>query len=146
MWPTDLAQVLFIEEKCFGAEAWEKEDFTICFPTRTNYFGYVAEMAGLPVGFAVARTMINKDVVKIENIGVLPPFRLFGVGRLLVERVAESATRPKRMRALVRESNLGAQLFFSAIGWRATGMDRRPWSGIEEDGIQFFKRVVRERS
>lgn len=145
MWPTDLAQVLFIDEKCFGAEAWWKEDFTICFPTRTNYFGYVAEMAGLPVGFAVVRT-INQDAIKIEKLGVLPIFQKMGVGRLLVERVAESATRPKWLRALVRETNLGAQLFFSAIGWRATGMAPRPWSGIDEDGIKFFKRVLRERS
>ena len=145
MWPTDLRQVLLIAEKCFGAEAWGKEDFTICFPTRTNYFGYVAEMAGRLVGFAVSR-IINKYTVKIENIGVLPDFRLFGVGRLLVERVERSNTQPKRLRTLVRESNLGAQLFFQAIGWRATGMDPRPWSGIEEDGILFFKRVLRGRS
>lgn len=144
MWPTDMKQVMLIERACFGKDSWDEKDFSICFPTRTKHFGYVAEMAGRIVGYAVAR-QLNVTTLIIENMGVDPRFRFMGVGRLLVERVEKSAMEPKRLRALIRESNVDAQLFFRSIGWRATGMDPRPWSGVDEDGIQFFKRVLRER-
>ena len=87
--------------------------------------------------------ILDAHTIMLDNLAVLPEFRRLRVAsRLLGEMEDRPMVRPpKRFRAVVRESNLIAQLFFKFAGWRACGMLRRPWDGIGEDGIKFRKWV-----
>jgi ribosomal-protein-alanine N-acetyltransferase len=143
MWPADLVQVLVIEKICFGPDAWEAVDFRRCFVAQSPRLAHVAECAGRIVAYSACR-MIDFRTVMVENLGVLPPFRRSGIAGQLLARIEAQLCgyTPERMRAVVRESNLPAQLLFRSAGWRAVGMLRRPWPDCDDDGIKFFKRVL----
>ena len=143
MWPADLEQVLLIERACFPRTyAWESDDFCRCFALESRNLGWVVEMAGRLVAYAVL-WVLNPHILVLDNLAVLPSFRRMGIASLLLLQIEESraACRPLRLRALVRERNLPAQLCLRAAGWRAVGLLKRPWEGIDEDGIKFRKWV-----
>ena len=144
MWPGDEEAVMQIEAASFPvADQWTVEDFYGIFDPASPALGHIAQAAGRIVGFCVSR-ILDEHTLMIDNLAVHPVFRRLKVASRLLADLAgrQMIAWPKRFRAVVRETNLDAQLFFRATGWRAIGMLRRPWDGIEEDGIRFFKRVI----
>ncbi len=145
MWPGDEQETLRIEMASFPlCDQWAIDDFYQVFDPQSPANGHVAsirEYAGAPagriVGFCVTR-IIDEHTIMLDNLAVLPEFRRLRVAsRLLGDLEDRPMVRaPKHFRAVVRESNLVAQMFFRFAGWR---MLRRPWQGVAEDGIKFRK-------
>lgn len=144
MWPGDLEQVLIIERLSFPDEyAWQSADFNRCFAMESRNLGYVVELAGRLVAYAVVYACAPHALL-LDNLAVLPAFRRMGLAKRVLAEIEKpnSFSRPMRMRAVVRECNLPAQLTLRAAGWRAVGMSRQPWPDCDEDGIRFFKRLI----
>jgi ribosomal protein S18 acetylase RimI-like enzyme len=147
MWPADLEQVLLVERVSFPRQYWwQAEDFRRCFCPQTRNVAQVVEMAGRMVAFCVTYAQDHRTLM-IDSVAVLPAFRRMGLARCLLGRVEQKSfwCVPERLRALVTERNLEAQLFLRACGWRAVGMQTRPWKDSEDDAIKFFKRIIKDK-
>ena len=143
MWPGDEQETMRIETASFPLrDQWAIEDFYQVFDPQSPANGHVAIAAGRIVAFCVTR-ILDEHTIMLDNLAVLPEFRRLRVAsRLLGDLEDRPMVRPpKRFRAVVRESNLAAQMFFKFAGWRAVGLLKRPWEGIDEDGIKFRKWV-----
>jgi ribosomal-protein-alanine N-acetyltransferase len=137
MSPDDMPWIMPLERASFGRHAWSRDDFQAVFALSNGEIGIIAEAAGRLVGYGVAQRL-EKTVV-VMSVNVMPEFRRMGIGRMLVEELCKPGRdkRPKRRTCTVRESNLAAQLFFRALGWRAGFILRRPYEDSEEDGYTF---------
>jgi len=95
------------------------------------------------VGYCVLQIAPGQAAV-ILSIAVDESMRRQGVATLMLNRVRESLdakSRIGRVEALVRESNLPAQLFFKSCDFKATNTLSRPFGDCEEDGYEFILRV-----
>ena len=144
MWPQDVEYVLPIDRTCFHCFAWTREDFAKVFAIDRQEYGIIAEAAGRCVGFGVATR--RPHAVVLLNLAILPAFRRLGIGRMIVDELCRPARKchPDRLFAMVRESNLPAQMFFKSMGWKASFIRQRPWLECEEDGYCFRKKVGSE--
>ncbi|MCH2113753.1 MAG: ribosomal protein S18-alanine N-acetyltransferase [Pirellulales bacterium] len=127
----DMAEVLAIERESFEFP-WFEEDFIRCLRQR-NCIGMVAEQGERVVGFMIYE--LHKTRLHILNFSVSDSARRRGVGRQMAEKLASklSGQRRKRISLEVRETNLGAQLFFKNVGFRATSVLRAYYDDSPED-------------
>lgn len=127
----DMPEVMCIEAACFEYP-WSESDFLECLRQR-NYIGMVAESNDLIAGFTVYE--LHKTRLHIVNFAVLPDFQRSGVGAQMVSKLVGKlcAQRRTRITVDVRESNLGAQLFFKTQGFFATGIVESPYDDSDED-------------
>jgi GNAT superfamily N-acetyltransferase len=102
-----------------------------------DYLSFMAEMDGIPVGFAMAQ--ISKQYV--FAVFVLPPHEEKGVGRGLMAAV-ESGLQSCGIRSAWLSTgadwNLRAHKFYRRLGWRA--------DGVLEDGQIVFRKDIVEQS
>lgn len=136
----DMDEMLAIESACFQWDAWREEDFVKMLLQR-DVIGVVAEHDEAVVGYLVYR--LSKKGITIENLAVDPALWKMGVGRALIEKQQRklSATRRTWLRSHVLDSNLNAQLFFKAMGFRATGISANHY----DDGSDAYKMVYRHQ-
>jgi ribosomal-protein-alanine N-acetyltransferase len=82
---------------------------------------------------------LHKWSLRLLNFAVAPEVRQTGVGRAMVQRLIDKLSQQKRrfIEAEVRETNLKAQLFFSAAGFRAVTTLRKHYDETDEDAIVF---------
>ena len=127
----DMEEVLEIEEKSFDFP-WEESDF-ISYLRSSIVVGKVAENNESVVGFLIYE--LHKYQVYILNIAVDPLLRRYGVGSCLIDGLIRKLTLRRRNRIVlnVRETNLSAQLFFRALGFRATAVLRNLYEETRED-------------
>jgi ribosomal-protein-alanine N-acetyltransferase len=87
------------------------------------------------VGFECYRSMNGR--VTLYKIAVHPDFQRRGVGRLLIDSLRHAMIRNRREYAVtaVRETNLIAQQFFRAVGFRAIGVERAFFPDSGEDAF-----------
>ena len=132
----DMPDVLDIERACFE-NAWDEEDFLTCLRTR-NCIGMVAEHKHEIVGFMVYE--LHKSKLRILNFAVAPRAQGLGVGAQLIQRLQDklSQQRRKQIIADVRETNLYAQLFFRAMGFRCVGVLRNHYEDTDEDAYEML--------
>ena len=120
----DMPEVLDIECASFP-DSWSEEDFIRCLRQR-NCIGMVAEYDEQVVGFMIYE--LHKTRIHILNFAVHPDSRLRSVGRQMIEKLVGklelSNGRRDRLLLEVRETNLDAQLFFRACGFRAINLLR----------------------
>jgi len=111
-----LQKVLVIESLC-SEFPWDEKKFIDTLRTR-EYTGYVAIVDGLTVGFMVIRT--DQPNIGIIKMAVQRSHQRLGVGRRMIEYIKQKYKKGWRSHIVidVRESNLGAQLFFKSIGFR----------------------------
>jgi ribosomal-protein-alanine N-acetyltransferase len=118
----DMPQVLAIENANFDLP-WPEEDFATTLRQR-NCIGLVAEHGEKVVGFAVYE--IHKTKIRLLNFAVHAAFHRRGVGTALIDKMKSKLSpetgRRGRMVCEVRETNLDAQLFFRAMGFRAVSV------------------------
>ena len=119
----DLQEVLEIERASFEI-AWDEEEFR-CWLRQRSVIGIVAELDSRVVGYMVYE--LHKNQLKILNLAVHPEARRHGIGRMLVQRLIDKlCLHPRREIVLeVRETNLPAQLFLAACGFRAVTVLKR---------------------
>ena len=75
--------------------------------------------------------------VRLARLAVHPHFRRRGVGRAALDNLSSAIVRHNRISAIVRETDLAAQLFFRACSWRCAST----WPGRfgREDGLYFVR-------
>src|SRR5437867_787783 len=133
----DMPDVLAIEQECFEFP-WYEEDFVRCLRQR-NCIGMVAEASGAPaqrvgiVGFMVYE--LHKHRLHILNFAVHEQFRRRGVGAQMTKKLISKLSHDRRSRIMleIRETNLAAQLFFRALGFRAVSVLRDFYEDTPED-------------
>lgn len=131
----DLAMVTRIDRLSFP-DAWCDDDFMSRL-TQRNHIGIVAERRGRVVGYMVYQ--LNRGSFELHRLAVHPDYRECGVGRELVWKLRAKVSQSRREGWVihVRESNLGGQKFFRAVGVPAVGVERDWFSSPDEDAFVF---------
>ena len=127
----DMLEVLDIESESFEFP-WTEEDFIRCLRQR-NCIGMVAEQDDRVVGFMVYE--LNKTRLHLLNLAVARDFRRFGIGTQMMSKLIGKLSPQRRARIVleVRETNLQAQIFFRANGFRAVSVLREYYEDTPED-------------
>ncbi|MGQ9576097.1 MAG: ribosomal protein S18-alanine N-acetyltransferase [Thermoguttaceae bacterium] len=127
----DMPEVLAIEQQSFEFP-WSEEDFLRCLRQR-NCIGMVAEHDERVVGFMVYE--LNKTRIHVLNFAVALDHRRCGIGRQMISKLIGKLSSQRRTRITleVRETNLAAQLFFRANGFRAVSVLRNYYTDTPED-------------
>lgn len=135
----DMPEVVWIEHMSHEFP-WCEDDFVRCLRQR-NCIGMVAESEERILGFLVYELLDDK--LHILNMAVHPAYRRRGVGRQLVNRIIAKLSHHRRNRITlgVRETNLGAQLFFRSCGFRAVKVLRAHYPDTDEDAYWFEYRL-----
>jgi ribosomal-protein-alanine N-acetyltransferase len=136
----DMPEVLQTEQESFEY-SWTEEDFLRCLRQR-NCIGMVAEQGERVVGFMIYE--LHKAKLHILNFAVHPQFRRVGVGGQMVAKLISKLSSHRRTRITleVRETNLGAQLFFRSQGFRALRVLRAFYEDSGEDAFLMQYRLA----
>ena len=138
----DMPSVMEIENDSF-VDPWEEEEF-VEFMIKRNRFncGKVLEVDGLIIGFVLYS--LDESYVSLETLAVTPDYRGLGFGSLLLNYVATKLTTSrKETYAEICESDLPAQLFLRANGWRAYRVVRGGSSANGQD-TYLFRTMIEE--
>ena len=129
----DMPEVLQTEQESFEY-AWTEEDFLRCLRQR-NCIGMVAEQGEKVVGFMIYE--LHKNKLHILNFAVHPSCRRLGVGAQMTAKLVSKLSSHRRTRITleVRETNLGAQLFFRSQTFRAVRVLRGFYEDSGEDAF-----------
>lgn len=107
----DLLEVDRIQQAAPEASHWNPSDYL-------GYASFVAESAGVVVGFAVAR-LLPPDELEVLNVATDPLARRQGVGRTLVQALLNLPGRTVFLE--VRASNTAALSLYAQAGLTANG-------------------------
>jgi [ribosomal protein S18]-alanine N-acetyltransferase len=129
----DMPEVLQIEQQSFEF-AWTEEDFLRCLRQR-NCIGMVAEQGEKVVGFMIYE--LHKAKLHILNFAVHSSSRRLAVGSQMVQKLISKLSSHRRTRITleIRETNLGAQLFFSKQSFKAVRVLRAYYEDSGEDAF-----------
>ena len=138
----DMVDVLRIERSSFDFN-WTEEDFLACLRQR-NCIGMVAEQEGRVVGFMIYE--LHKTRLHILNFAVASSCRRLGIGTQMIEKLINKLSQQRRQEIAleVRETNLPAQLFFQAQGFRANCVLRNHYEDSCEDAYVMQYRLGSE--
>ncbi|MEX1223283.1 MAG: ribosomal protein S18-alanine N-acetyltransferase, partial [Pirellulales bacterium] len=127
----DMPEVLEIENSAFEFP-WFEEDFIRCLRQR-NCIGMVAEHDDRVVGFMIYE--LYKTRLHILNFAVSADVRRRGVGSQMAQKLISKLSHQRRTKVLleIRETNLDAQLFFRANGFKAVSVLRDYYDDTPED-------------
>jgi ribosomal-protein-alanine N-acetyltransferase len=140
----DMPEVLQTEQSSFEF-AWTEEDFLRCLRQR-NCIGMVAEQGEKVIGFMIYE--LHKTKLHILNFAVYPTRRRSGVGAQMVAKLITKLSSHRRTRITleVRETNLTAQLFFRAQGFRAVRVLRGYYEDSGEDAFLMQYQLANDTS
>lgn len=127
----DMPEVLDIENHSFEFP-WSEEDFIRCLRQR-NCIGMVAEFDERVVGSMIYE--LHKTRLHILNFSVHEEYRRRCVGKAMINKLISKLSFQRRNRIMleIRETNLAAQLFFRAAGFRAISVLRDFYDDTTED-------------
>ena len=127
----DMPEVLAIEHAGFEFP-WCEEEFLRVLRQR-NCIGMVAELGERVVGFMIYE--LHKNKLNILDFAVHPEFRRQGVASQMVGKLVGKLSSHRRTRIVlhVRETNLPAQVFFRAQGFKAIEVVREHFQDTTED-------------
>lgn len=133
----DMDDVLRIEHQCFSLP-WNEGDFILSLRQR-NCIGMVASDPNDNMevwGYMVYE--LHKTRLNLLNLAVAPEFHRQGVGRQLVGKLTGKLSTQRRTRidTMVRETNLGAQLFFKEMQFKWVGTVTDYYDESPEDAYQ----------
>ncbi len=116
----DLDAVAAMDKDLFDCP-WTKAEFILALQQR-NTVGIVSERNEEVVGYMVYE--IHRHKIQLLNFAVRARSQRLGVGREMVERLKSRLSFKQRemIATEVRESNLDAQLFFKAMGFKCTSI------------------------
>jgi ribosomal-protein-alanine N-acetyltransferase len=135
----DMPEVLHTEQESFEF-SWTEEDFLKCLRQR-NCIGMVAEHNEKVVGFMIYE--LHKTKLHVLNFAVYPSCRRIGIGRQMVSKLIGklSSHRRTKITLAVRETNLGAQLFFKSLTFKAIRVLRGYYEDSGEDAFLMQYRI-----
>jgi len=127
----DMPEALAIEQESFEFP-WSEDDFIRCLRQR-NCIGMVAECDDRVVGFMIYE--LTKTRIHVLNFAVAAAYRRRGVGSQMGAKLIGKLSSQRRTRVTleVRETNLAAQIFFRANGFRAVSVLRQFYQDTPED-------------
>jgi len=127
----DMPEVLDIENASFE-HPWREDDFLRVLRQR-NCIGMVAEQGDQIVGYMIYE--LHRNRIHVLDFATHPEFRRRGVGRQMIAKLAGKLSHQRRNRIalLVRETNVPAQFFFKATGFRAVEVVREHFADTGED-------------
>lgn len=116
----DMPEVLEIEKWSFEFP-WSEQEFISCLRQR-NAIGMVAEHDEQIIGFMIYE--LNKNQLNLFKFAVKREFRRRGAGRAMAQKLIGKLSPQRRntVEIILRETNLAAQIFFKAMGFRATAV------------------------
>ena len=116
-----------------GASQWSARD--VLHLARNGARIWVAQEEHQIVGAAALRTA--GDEAEVLNLGVAPSWRKRGLGRELMIAAIQDANHAGATNLFldVRESNLGAQAFYKALGFTEAGRRRGYYRDPAEDAL-----------
>jgi len=131
----DMPEVLAIEHSSFDFP-WCEEEFLRVLRQR-NCIGMVAELGEQVVGFMIYE--LHKNKLHVLDFATHPEFRRQGVGQQMVAKLVGKLSSHRRTRIVlhVRETNIGAQYFYRAQGFRALEVAREHYGDTGEDAYLF---------
>jgi ribosomal-protein-alanine N-acetyltransferase len=131
----DWPEVLAIENQCFQFP-WDEDAFIRCMRQRNN-IGMVCERDEKVIGYMAYG--LEKHSLNLLNVAVHQDWRFKGVGRQMVRKLITklSGDRRSKICVLIRETNVDAQLFFRAMGFKCVQTIRNAYDDTEEDGYDF---------
>lgn len=132
----DMPEVLDIERSAFEFP-WCEEDYLGCLRQR-NCIGMIAENRKGQVIGAMIYELLKREL-HVLNFVVHPLEQRSGVGRAMAEKVINKLCQQRRqvVTCEVRETNLGAQLFWKAMGFEATDVLRSHYEETDESAYRF---------
>ena len=135
----DMPEVLRAEQESFDY-SWTEDDFLRCLRQR-NCIGMVAEIDDRVVGFMIYE--LHKSKLHVLNFAVAPDARRRGVGTQMVTKLIGklSSHRRTKITLAVRESNLGAQLFFRTQAFQASRVLRGYYEDSGEDAYLMHYKI-----
>jgi [ribosomal protein S18]-alanine N-acetyltransferase len=130
----DMPEVLEIENSSFEFP-WSEKDFIRQLRQR-NCIGMVAEFQERVAGFVIYE--LHKVRLHLVNLAVHREFRHRTVAAQLIDKLQKKLCpqRRRRISCYVRETNVDAQLFFRAFGFRAVGISQGIFKGTDEDAYR----------
>jgi ribosomal-protein-alanine N-acetyltransferase len=134
----DMDEVLQIDAECFQFP-WNERDWIDALRHRNN-IGMVAEYKEHVVGSMLYEIHANR--LHVKNFAVRKDHHRSGIGTAMVNKLKSKLSSQRRNRLMleVRETNLDAQLFFKAQGFRAVSLLRDFYEETPEDAILFLYR------
>jgi ribosomal-protein-alanine N-acetyltransferase len=139
----DMPEVHEIENASFQFP-WDEDAFIRCLRQR-NCIGMVVERAEKIVGYMIYE--LHKNRLHILNLGVHPQHRRQGVGRALLDKLKGKLSPQRRSRIMceVRETNLDAQMWLRACGFKAISVLKDFYEDVAEDAYLMQHRHVEEK-
>jgi ribosomal-protein-alanine N-acetyltransferase len=136
--------VIAMEKLCF-CYPWTEEDFCRKLRER-DCIGMVCEIDEEVVGYMIYE--LHKKRLNIVNFAIDPAHQREGLGRMMIERLVSKLSYQRRNRITLEvcESNLNAQLFFKACGFRAEDVLRDYYPETGEDAYVMVYRTSFEDS
>lgn len=134
----DLTAAVAIESACFR-QNWSTAMLEESFASAWNLF-LGAEEEGKLIGYGLLSVIAGEG--EVLRIAVLEGFRQRGIGRELLEVMAEAA-RQKGAEGLtleVRESNLAARKLYLCAGFQEEGRRKDYYREPKEDAIIMWRR------
>ena len=129
----DFVRVLELEKQIFEFP-WSEDELLSCLKM-SRVIGMVIsyQSTNQVIGYMVYE--LNKTHIAILNLVVESDFQRRNVGSQLLKRLMDklSFSKKSRMTVTVRESNLSAQMFFSAHDFRATSILKKSYEENDED-------------
>jgi len=114
----DMQEVVDIESKS-SEYPWPEDQFISALRAR-NCIGMVAEVDTTIAGYMVYE-LLDKTI-RLTNFAVHPTYTRHGIGTRMIAKLVNKLSTQRRTNVslAVRETNLNAQLFFRACGFKAT--------------------------
>ncbi len=136
----DLDQIMVIEEICFSADKWQKEDFTYRFED-SRFVNLVDDRDGVVAGYITAFSVL--DEMSIDSVAVNPEYRRQGIAKALIAKAA-ARKRPSALLLEVRESNAPAIALYSSLGFERVGLRKNYYQLPVENAILMTKSIEQE--
>jgi ribosomal-protein-alanine N-acetyltransferase len=149
MRPADLDVLMPYEQEMFGPEAWSRQGYLDELADTELRCYLIAERPAAGNTFEVLGTaglLTIGDTAQILTVGVLPPARRHGVGRLLVRELIAEAGRRGATEVLleVREDNRVARQLYAGEGFTVLGKRRGYYEQGRVDAVTMRYRIPRE--
>jgi ribosomal-protein-alanine N-acetyltransferase len=141
--PSDLRDLLKLESKAFGKDAYDASDFESFRLMGTSFL--VAVVSGSLAGYSVG--WVTSHGGELISLAVAPAMRRLGVGSRLALAVLDDLRRQgaRSCRLQVRISNLGAIDFYTKLGFKVVRMWREYYRDYESAYVMRMRLGSRRR-
>ena len=135
MQPSDVDNVIAIEEKAYGEHHWSKDSFLNELSNELARYNCAFDEDGNLLGYSGCWQILEE--VHITNIAVSPEFRRQKVGERLLKRIIDECyeNMAKYITLEVRVSNTPAINLYEKYGFKSLGVRKGYYQNNNEDAL-----------